>query len=380
MRPEPKLQLILGLTFSVAALAALLLFFLNPGLFLRQAEHRTGFDDVTGLRVGAEVHYAGFVVGRVGAIEPRFADDSFEVTLRLRRDWRPKPDIVAKIDESNPLRPAGVLLMQDAECARRTAVGPARIPGCGRRANVIDMASTVAAEVLRAVEAIKSVVAGFGADGQPGLPDPQALFQRVQQVLDNIEAATAALRQLANAERVDAVSGAIDELSQATARLSQLASNERVTAVGIAIDELSRASARLGALVSEERASGIAAAVDDLGAAAASTRRIAAQATVVMEKANQIDPAQLNRTAKAIERTTGAVGDLIEANQATITAALTEAKFLLQTTSVSLQQVMLQLEEASRSLNDLTQRLRDDPSILLRGRSFRSPGGDGAGK
>ena len=101
------------------------------------------------------------------------------------------------------------------------------------------------------------------------------------------------------------------------------------------------------------------------------------QASVAMEKANEIDPALLNRTAASIERTSSTVGDLVAENRETVTTTLSETKFMLQTTSVSLQQVLLNLEEASRSLNDLMTRLRDDPSVLLRGRGFRTPGGQG---
>ena len=378
MRPEPKLQLWLGVSFSVLAMGLLLLFFLKPGLFHPSTEHRTSFADVTGLRVGAEVIYAGYVVGRVGRIDPRFDEGIFDVALRLRRDWIRPENVVAEIDESNPFRPASVVLSANPECAAIGPAAPDTIPGCGRRANVIDMAGTVAAEAIRVIDLAKGLVAELGGGKEPSLEGGREIMTRAQSIVENLEAVTRALRVLASPERIDAVGAAVDDLAIASSSLKSLTSQDRVAAVGRAVDQLSEAIGALRVLVSEERVATLGAAVDDLADASASARRIMSQATVVMEKANQVDPALLNRAVAEVERTTRTVGELIEKNEETITTTLSETKFMLQTTAVSLQQVLLNLEEASRTLNDLMGRLRDDPSVLLHGRSFRTPGTAGA--
>lgn len=347
MRPDPKLQLLLGFGFSISALLLLVLFLLKPDLFHPAALHHTRFRDVTGLRVGAEVTYAGFSVGRVVAIEPHFDQGYFDVGLRLRGDWVRPEGIAAQIDESNPFRPAGILLLSGHDCPAGGATEPGAIPGCGRRKNVIDVANDVVDKTAGIIETFNRIVAGFGTGGEgPGLVDAQTILDKGQKIVDNLDALTASLKTLASPERMAAVTGIIDDLEAMTAALRKLASEQRMAKV--------------------------AQAVDDLSAALASTRQ-------AMHNVNEIDHKLINKTMASLEQTSSEVAALVATNRPTVTDSLTDAKFILQTTSASLPQILLNLEEASRNFSELAARLRDDPSALLRGRSFRQPGEGRAG-
>lgn len=309
MRPDPKLQLFLGVGFSLALLALLLALFLKPGLFHRQVVYHTEFSDVTGLKPGAEISYAGYPVGRVRAIEPDFAQGRFQVTLALDPDWVQPQGVVAQIDESNPLRPASIVLRRDPACPG--AAEPGRITGCGRLPNVIDLAGKVVGDAGRIVE----TVSGMLAAGGDGPSDSKQMMARVQHILENIDGITTAVRELTD----------------------------------------------------ERRMATIGRAVDDLAATTAAARK-------TMENTTRIDPETINRTLASAERAVGAAADLLRDNSASLTAASTEAKYLLQTSAPSLQQILLNLDEATRNLADLSARLRDDPSMFIRGRSFKDPG------
>ena len=60
--------------------------------------------------------------------------------------------------------------------------------------------------------------------------------------------------------------------------------------------------------------------------------------------------------------------ETIKRNEANVEKALSEANFLFQDLSMALPPILDNIEEATRNLQGLSRDLRDNPSVIIRGR------------
>ncbi|HOY84545.1 MAG: MlaD family protein [Candidatus Cloacimonetes bacterium] len=230
-----KTQLKVGL-FTVVILAALVISYLwlSSRISTRaQTDLRLSFGEVMGLEVGDQVTFRGMEVGRVKKIEAR--DRDILVTARINSDISLKEGSRFIIADSGLM--GGTLLN----------ISPGEGPGLLNTKQVLAGDSplgimSVIGQATLALDEIKTVFASLrGEDG---------LIGKSTAVLDNAQAATAAVDQLALGARND-LEATLDQIERLTGEVRsvvQASSADLESTLGQAPEAMARASAALDSL------------------------------------------------------------------------------------------------------------------------------------
>ncbi len=281
------------------------------------------FPDVTGLRTGTDVQVAGYSVGSVRAIEPMVdgGDVQFRVQLLVGSDW-PLPDGTTALLASPGLLAAPVIALDlgdgDAFLDPGTTVPTSFDASLGERLD------DVVTEIERTVDSIAEV---FDED----FPRIVASLEEGAELIDDVLA-----RDLDPMMRD--LRTAADTLDRSTLELEQ--DLDRV------LGSLDNTTQTLEALVGSINIDTLAGAVEDTGSTVALANSALANFDSVAGNLN------------------GLVDD-VGPDLATVT---TDAAFVLQQLSSSLNLTLLNLERASQELADLITDIRNNPSVLLTGR------------
>lgn len=120
---------------------------LNPG-FHTSPRVSIHLNDVSGLRVGSELNFRGFVVGRVAGIQ--LVDGMrFVVQIKPIREWRTDETTMVRLSQPNPFQPAVLeVLDHEEDCGNPSMVKDSSWVICDRRSNIIDKANQVADDLV----------------------------------------------------------------------------------------------------------------------------------------------------------------------------------------------------------------------------------------
>lgn len=314
---------------AMLLVAAALLTLLAPGLLGGYSLYAY-FEEADGLDRGIDIMQEGFVIGRVGAVEPVFrgaADRAdcpeptgpqapdlpcFRAQLAIQPGW-PVPR-----GSSAQLAPAGIL--QGNIIRIHPGTGDARLdpgstlPTIERQPDVwMQMAATLerARQTLdetiwpalrRLQERVQGVLAALGGDAEDGAGTAAQVGDSLSEVFDNLKQITADLEQSIDPDKITAILGAVEQLTGNLAEVS-------------------------GSLDARS---------EDIGGA---VRRYEALAGDLREVVGNAGP--------------------------DVEASLQDAQYLLQELAAALTPILANIETASRNLAALTSELRDAPKSLL---------------
>ncbi len=322
MLPSSRDQIRWGLAFGAIALALIVILAFFPDPLHRQRVMVVGLDHVEGIGDGAPIYFRGAEIGAVRHVALVPALRTFDVSIGVRRDFRPSACSFMTVSASNPLTQPHLELVALETSARQcpaarvaaacvpvqpVRVARDRLTGCRRSPDLIALATGVITQASGAATAatamavrLQAMLAGGGGGGSGG-------------VTGDLQGA---------ARSLSAVLGGIDH-SMAPGR-GDLA--------------LTLANVR--------RASGQAARVD-VGAV---NGTLASVSSMVAE--NRSNVAQMVANGQAISAQT---------------------RDLLQTSARSLAETSDNLARVSASMDSLTERIAGDPGFAVRGQRFADP-------
>lgn len=215
MRNDKRNYIVVGI-FVIAMLVALILWIaLLSGRTGATDDYHIVYDNVMGLKTGAEILYEGFPVGHIEDISPgeREGRRSYRVDVSVKRDWPIPEDSSAEITAPGFLS-AYVIDIQAGESQTLLEPG-SEIEGREATA-MLSAVNAVADEVLKVIEeSVRPMLAKF-SEGAPGIVDNVDQFTaELNQTVDQINA----ILSPANVERVGKI---LENLDSATGEFATL--------------------------------------------------------------------------------------------------------------------------------------------------------------
>ena len=324
--------------------------------------YHTYFKNVAGLRAGAAVVYEGYIVGAVADVTPESSDSGmrFRVNLDVEKDWIIPADSVAEISAVSLLSAnaiqisagTGAPLAPGSEIDSITAVNV--MAEISKTADELtDIAQTHLAPLLGTLRDVLDV------EGRDALSSVStlsgALASQTPQIMSNLETATANVADITSRENVDSIRRTIDNV-------------ERVSKEVVAIaDDAAQVTSGVVEMASRDNLDRIETILDRLDTAALeleSTMIAANRTTQRMETA---------MSDSNIQTITDFLDDLrdLQADIGEIVGTGVETSRNVQAISEfgedRLDGFLRRMEAAALNLEEMTARLRDDPSLIIRG-------------
>ncbi len=322
MRPDPKAAFLIGMATLVLFIGIGVAFASDPGLFSRRVIWQGRFASVAALDEGAPVYENGLIIGRVGDRQWQPQTQDFLVELRLDRSWTPANGRSMRIEQTNPLRGAYVAAVEGScEGMHLPADAPdlREVATCPRLPGLFDVANSLLARLYGITQQVQAMVGATAGSG-----DAQAAQRsRVEQVADNLTALSLSLRTLVD---------------------------------------------QLGALQPE------------LTRTLVSTRNLTTDADHMVRQTDDMLQHVRRDTLTRLDRTLDGTDQIVRGNAGTVQSALGDVRYMLGASSGSIVNLAMQADAIAANLAELTRQLRDNPGVLLRGRSLADPPGTHAAR
>ena len=324
--------------------------------------YHTYFKNVAGLRAGAAVVYEGYIVGEVEDIEP--VPDAngmrFRVDLGVEKGWLIPSDSLAEISAvsllsanaiqisagmSDPLRPGDEI---------RSAKAVNVMAEISRTADELtEIAQTNLAPLLETIRDVLEIE-GRGALASVSVLGG-ALADNTPKIMSNLENATANMATLTGGDNEAAISRTISNIERASESAIEVT------------EEVVDLAGNVGAVASEANLARVGSILQRLDGAAVeleSLLQAATRATNRMEQAVSDDNLNLvNTILEDMRQLQNGVGEIIQTSNATSQNALR----ITELGEDRLDGFLQRMEAAALNIEEMTARLRDNPSLLILG-------------
>lgn len=324
--------------------------------------YHTYFKNVAGLRAGAAVVYEGYIIGEVEDIEP-VPDESgmrFRVDLGVERGWVIPADSLAEISAvsllsanaiqisaggGDPLNPGDEI---------RSAKAVNVMAEISRTADELtDIAQTNLAPLLETIRDVLEQEGRGALSSVSVLGD--ALADNTPRIMSNLEDATANMAALTGGENEAAISRTISNIERASADVA--------AAAGEAFD----VAGNVSTVISNANLARVDSILGRLDSAAMELEvllQTATRTTGRMEQAvSEENLTLVNTILQDMQRLQDGVGAIIETGDETTQNALR----ITELGEDRLDGFLQRMEAAALNIEEMTARLRDNPSLLILG-------------
>ena len=324
--------------------------------------YHTYFKNVAGLRAGAAVVYEGYIVGAVAEVEPEAGEAGmrFRVNLEVEKDWVIPSGSVAEISAVSLLSAnaiqitagTGTPLAPGSEIDSVTAVNV--MSEISKTADELtEIAQTHVAPLLTTLRDVLDVE-GRGALASVSTLSG-ALADEAPQIMANIEDATANVADITSRENTESIRRTIDNV-------------ERVSKDAVAIaDGAAAVTSGVMRVASDNNLQRIETILNRLDSAAVEleqTMQAANRATVKMESAinedNMVMVSEFLADLRALQQDIGQIA-------ATGIETSENLYSISEFSEDRLAGFLQRMEAAALNIEEMTARLRDDPSLIIRG-------------
>ena len=350
-------------TFVIAGFALILaIIIVVRGQIGVPDKYHTYFKNVAGLRAGAAVVYEGYIVGAVADVTPE-SDGSgmrFRVNLDVEKDWAIPADSVAEISAVSLLSAnaiqisagTGTPLAPGSEITSITAVNV--MAEISKTADELtDIAQTHLAPLLGTLREVLDVE---GRDALSSMSDLSgALATKTPQIMTNIETATANVADMTSRENVDSIRRTIGNVEQVSQEVVDIAGNAAEVTSGVV------------RVASGDNIARVEAILDRLDRAAIdleSTMLAANRATERMESA--MSEANMDMVTSFLTDLRLLQGDIAEIVGTSVETSK-NVNTITEFSEDRLDGFLRRMEAAALNIEEMTARLRDDPSLIIRG-------------
>ncbi len=324
--------------------------------------YHTYFKNVAGLRTGAAVVYEGYIVGAVADVTPE-SDGSgmrFRVNIDVEKDWVIPADSVAEISAVSLLSAnavqisagTGMPLAPGSEIKSVTAVNV--MAEISKTADELtDIAQTHLAPLLGTLREVLDVEGRGALASMSDLSG--ALATQTPQIMTNIETATANVADMTSRENVDSIRRTIDNVEQVSQEVVDIAGNAAEVTSGVV---------RVASGDNIARVESILDRLDRAAIELESTMLAANRATERMETAmSDTNMKMVTAFLSDLRLLQGDVAEIVGTSVETSKNVNAIAEF----SEDRLDGFLRRMEAAALNIEEMTARLRDDPSLIIRG-------------
>jgi phospholipid/cholesterol/gamma-HCH transport system substrate-binding protein len=294
--------------FAIAGIVAIVgAFVLLSGKGRDGDAYGTRFSNVSGIAKGTKVAFEGFIVGRVDDVLPARTDDKvgFLVKLSIDRDWIVPEGSTTKVTASGILS-AMIIDIKAGPGPGRIPVG-GEIPGKATSDNLYSAATDVSGKVGELSATLKDI---SDNDLRRTIGALDAQIKRLEPLLD---------------KDVPALIGHLNRMGEDGERMTKILSERIVTEKNAELVQKTLVAALT------------------LAAGAEETRR------------------RIDKTAERADA-------LLAGGEADVRETVRELRKTLRSVSESADPLLRDMEASARNLREFSGQLRNDPSILIRGR------------
>lgn len=325
-------------------------------------KYHTYFKNVAGLRTGAAVVYEGYIVGAVADVTPESGGSGmrFRVNIDVEKDWVIPADSVAEISAVSLLSAnavqisagTGMPLAPGSEIKSVTAVNV--MAEISKTADELtDIAQTHLAPLLGTLREVLDVEGRGALASMSDLSG--ALATQTPQIMTNIETATANVADMTSRENVDSIRRTIDNVEQVSQEVVDIAGNAAEVTSGVV---------RVASGDNIARVESILDRLDRAAIELESTMLAANRATERMETAmSDTNMKMVTAFLSDLRLLQGDVAEIVGTSVETSKNVNAIAEF----SEDRLDGFLRRMEAAALNIEEMTARLRDDPSLIIRG-------------
>ena len=362
---------VIGGLFSIITM-----FFVVKGQLNKQDEYHSYFNNVAGLRAGASVVYEGYIIGTVNEITPEQTTSgmTFRVDIGVKEGWAIPSDSNAEIaalsllsaqsiqivaGSATPLQPGDLIpsrpatnLMADLG---RTADQFAKIASQSLVPLLATVDGLLKEEARDALSGLTELSKSVG-DGVP------ALLDSANRTASNLEEASENVAKLAGQDTRDVVTNMLGDIAEASGNVNEASKTIRTASADAgelvsAVSQNAEQSWLLDIANTLQRIDNSAATLEDISQSALASARNIEDFTG--------DKVQM-RVMRLIEDVDVIRQNLELASEAVIVAS-NNAADLSDISEDRIEAFLQKLESSALNIEEMTARLRDDPSIIIRG-------------
>jgi len=362
---------VIGGLFSIITM-----FFVVKGQLNKQDEYHSYFNNVAGLRAGASVVYEGYIIGTVNEITPEQTTSgmTFRVDIGVKEGWAIPSDSNAEIaalsllsaqsiqivaGSATPLQPGDLIpsrpatnLMADLG---RTADQFAKIASQSLVPLLATVDGLLKEEARDALSGLTELSKSVG-DGVP------ALLDSANRTASNLEEASENVAKLAGQDTRDVVTNMLGDIAEASGNVNEASKTIRTASADAgelvsAVAQNAEQSWLLDIANTLQRIDNSAATLEDISQSALASARNIEDFTG--------DKVQM-RVMRLIEDVDVIRQNLELASEAVIVAS-NNAADLSDISEDRIEAFLQKLESSALNIEEMTARLRDDPSIIIRG-------------
>ncbi|MGC6536415.1 MAG: MlaD family protein [Candidatus Puniceispirillaceae bacterium] len=363
--------------FVIAGLVTIIaMFVVVRGQFERQDSYHSYFNNVAGLRPGASVIYEGYIIGTVEDITPEATDKgmTFRVDLGVTAGWAIPRDSMAEISALSLLSAQSIQIVAGQEAALAPGdLIPSRPASnlmleLGRTADQFaEIASTSLVPLLITIEELLNEEARDALSGltnltasvNDGVP---AILEKVERTAGNLETASQSVAKMAGNETQEAVTAAIGDMLEAADNI-----NDASLAIKTASDDTSKMVIDVTKTVENTWITEINGTLTRIDNAAMKLEDISQSVLTSAGNIEELTGGEIPQKIKTIiENVEEIRGNLAIASESVVTAADNAAE-LSDISEDRIEAFLQKLENAALNVEEMTARLRDDPSIIIRG-------------
>lgn len=286
--------------------------------------YSTVLDDVTDIKYGTVVRFAGFPIGQVERIEPELANGGYRFRLHLsvQQGWKFPADSVARIAASSFL--AGKTLEVNGGPSP-TSIEPGGEIAGGTAADMFSLMAQVAAEIgdlskssLRPLVAkIGDIIDRIGNTTETNLKE---LMGSLNNIANEVETKTPLI--------VGNVETFTTQLNTEMAKVDQLLSEKNMSAVENSL-----------ANIEQTTANAVVASQD--------MKALAGKITAVADQ----------------------IQDLVADNRKSVDKSIADLEYVLRAVAQNIDSITRNLDGTTRNMNEFSRLIRQNPGLLLNGGS-----------
>ena len=320
--------------FVLVAMAVLIAVVVSvSGAFATKGiEHRTYFRWAAGMAAGAPVRYGGLLVGRLEKLRVDPKDST-----RIEIDFRIEPDVPVKTDSTAKISALGALGESYLEITTGSRAAPLAAPG-----SVIPSKETVA------ITDLGDMIGGM-------VPSVNDVLQALNDRLGEIKVTIAQANDLLNEQNRKNISASL-------ANVNEMLTEERPK-VAATLDNVQDATGRLKPILNNVQTASdkISPMLDDLKGTIKQANDALAHIDAIMAE-NRPD---IRAVMAQIQKTLGTANDTVDLLKKT-----------LDRNTDNIDDVLVNIREATDNMQQLTDALKRNPSLLIRGETGkdRKPG------
>jgi len=363
--------------FVIGGLFAIItMFFVVKGQLNKQDSYHSYFNNVAGLRAGASVVYEGYIIGTVNQITPEQTDTgmTFRVDIGVQENWAIPSDSLAEIaalsllsaqsiqivaGTDTPLTPGDLIpsrpatnLMADLS---RTADQFAQIAS----QSLVPLLATVDQLLQDEAKQALTGLADLSITVGEGVP---ALLDTANRTVQNLETASENVVSLSGTDTKAAVNTVLGDMVEASGNV-----NDATKTIGSLTTTADQMVSNVADTMETRWLKDVATLLGRIDTAAANLEDISKSALASAGNVERLTGQEVQgRVLQLIDDVDIIRANLERASEAVVVAT-NNAADVSDISEDRIEAFLQKLESAALNVEEMTARLRDDPSIIIRG-------------